>query len=235
MSCFVMSDEYKCFCDELTSLGYDIIFSDRISAFPKPEQKHADMQILRINDAIFMLNECKDLYKKLTKNLSANSIILCRNKAGEKYPKNILLNFLFLNNTIYGKMSSMDLSLKEYCMSNKIKMVNINQGYARCSTLVLNESAVITADSNIENALRNNGAEVLKITEGNIALKGYNYGFIGGASGKIDDNTVVFFGDITKHTDYSKIKNCCAKHNIEIKILSKNIMPLTDIGGIVAV
>lgn len=33
---------------------------------------------------------------------------------------------------------------------------------------------------------------MLLISSGDIKLEGYDYGFIGGASGKISDNTVVF-------------------------------------------
>ena len=72
------------------------------------------------------------------------------------------------------------------------------------------------------------------ISQGNIELDGYDYGFIGGAGGRIDDNTVIFFGNIEKHPDYISIKEFCAKHSVTIKCLCKN-MPLTDIGGIVKV
>ena len=83
----------------------------------------------------------------------------------------------------------------------------------------------------IKKALESNGAEVLKIREGHIALEGYNYGFIGGASGRID-NKIIFFGNIQNHLDYDKIKSFIYEHNKEIQIICAQ-MPLTDIGGIV--
>lgn len=144
------------------------------------------------------------------------------------------MNFLFLNNTLYGNLSSIDTNLLDYCIKNNIKTVNVNQGYARCSTLVLNNNAAVTSDLSIEKALKNNGVEVLLISSGNIVLDGYNYGFIGGASGKIDENTVAFFGDIENHPDYNNIENFCWKHNVSIKVICKDI-PLTDIGGIVKI
>ena len=146
--------------------------------------------------------------------------------------KNVLLNFLYFNNKLYGKASAIDPNLYGYCMKNNIEIININQGYARCSTLVLNNHSAITADISIKNALEKDGAEVLLIPSGNIKLEGYDYGFIGGASGKISDNTVVFFGNAKSHPYYSSIKEFCSKNNIETKILCKN-MPLTDVGGIV--
>ena len=44
--------------------------------------------------------------------------------------------------------------------------------------------------------------EVLLISSGDIKLEGYDYGLIGGASGKISDNTVVFFGNAEMHPCY---------------------------------
>ncbi|MGN0502693.1 MAG: DUF6873 family GME fold protein [Ruminococcus sp.] len=230
MSTFVMSDKYPCFAKEIENLGHTVITSDTVEIFPIPEQKHADMQILPINNDIFILNECTALAEKLPN----ERLIFCNEKAGEKYPDNILLNFLFLHNTFYGKLSAIDKNLLNYCKEKDIRILNINQGYARCSTLVLNDNAVITSDSSIEKALKNDGVEVLLISSGNIVLEGYNYGFIGGAGGKIDENTVAFFGNIENHPDYILIEKFCKKHNVTIKAICKD-KPLTDIGGIVKI
>ena len=230
MSKYVVSYKYPEFINELNRNGYQTIPTDRIEIFPNPEQYHADMQILKINDTIFMLKECTELKREF----ASSNIIFSSNAAGERYPKNILLNFLYLNRTIYGKLSNIDSELKNYCLSNNIKMVNLNQGYCRCSTLVLKNNAVITADASIEKAMKENGVDVLKITEGHIILDGYDYGFIGGASGKVDDNTIIFFGNIENHPDYNLIYHFCSKHSVNIEIILKNAS-LTDIGGIVKV
>jgi hypothetical protein len=226
MKTVVMSDKYSCFCDEFQKLRYKIIPTDTINIFHEPEQKHADMQILNINQKVFLLNESSQLCQKLA---SYNPTVISQ-KTGKSYPENVLLNFLYLNNTLYGKLSVIPAELKRYCIENEIKMLNVNQGYCRCSTLVVNENAVITADTSIEIAMKNEGIEVLKISSGSILLDGFDYGFIGGASAKTDEKTVVFFGDITKHPDYKIIEKFCKKHNTEIKILCCQ-MPLTDIGG----
>lgn len=230
MSQLIMSDKYPEFVNALRKKGYEIITSDTIEVFHYAEQKHADMQVLPINNDVFILNECTKLKNKL-KN---KNLINCSKKAGKMYPENILLNFLFLNNTLYGKMSAIDRILLEYCQMNNIKMVNVNQGYTRCSTLVVNENAVITSDLSIEEAMKNNGVDVLLISSGNIILDGFDYGFIGGASGKIDDDTIVFFGNAEKHPDFDRINHFCKLYNSNIEILYPDL-PLTDIGGIVKV
>lgn len=214
MKKLVMSKKYPCFCEELNKFGYEIIPTKKINTFLEPEQYHADMQILCIKNKVITLDDCIK-------------------KPGKNYPENILLNCLYHNNKLYGKLSATDSLVREYCRENNIETVNVNQGYTRCSTLVVNDKAVITADKSIEKGMKNNGVEVLLISAGNIVLEGFDYGFIGGASFS-DNNTIYFFGDITKHPDYNKIKEFTSKHNSIIEILCKT-QPLTDIGGAVLI
>lgn len=229
MSVLVMSDKYPEFLYSLKNAGHKIICTDCIENLLLPEQKHADMQVLSINDTVFILKECKNL----NVNLKQYSPIECDKIIGKTYPQNILLNFLFINNILFGKIDFIDNNLKTFCNDNKIKMINVNQGYCRCSTLAISSNAAITADESIYKALSENGVEVLKISAGNIKLDGFDYGFIGGASGVVDEN-VLFFGNIEKHPDYKIIKDFCSKHNKNINIISPQL-PLTDIGGIVKI
>ena len=173
------------------------------------------------------LNSYTFIDKKF-KNIDALSVFVSSDLTKEVLSQFKNLKYIFLRCVGF---SNIDL---KYCEENNIKTVNINQGYARCSTLVLNEKALITSDLSIEKALKKDGVEVLLISSGNIILDGYDYGFIGGASGKIDENTVVFLGNVTNHPDYRRIENFCENHNISIKIICKD-MPLTDIGGIVKI
>lgn len=212
MKTVLMSGLYPCFCKALAGFGYSIIPSKKIDIFNEPEQYHADMQALRVNDRLFTLESCAK-------------------KAGEKYPENILLNCLFLNDILYGRLDSVDDTVLEYCKESGIKTVNVNQGYTRCSALQVGKNAVITSDKSIEKALKNNGAEVLLISPGHIELKGFDYGFIGG-SGFYDDGMVYFFGNIKKHPDHDKIREFCDRYDSNIEILCQD-MPITDIGGVV--
>lgn len=230
MSLFVMSDQYPRFFSALRQTGHEVIPSDLISAFPPPEQRHADMQALRIKDRLFILKEAAGLRKKLAK----AAPIIAESEAGSKYPDNILLNFLFLNNRLYGRIDRLDPAVKRFCEEEGIELRKISQGYAKCSTLVVTETAAITADKGIFSALKDDGADVLLISQGNIELKGCDYGFIGGASGKTDDNTVVFFGNIAEHPDHDEIIKFITAQGLDIKILAPE-QKLTDIGGIVKV
>ena len=74
---------------------------------------------------------------------------------------------------------------------------------------------------------------VLKIRTGYIELPGQNYGFIGGAGGKLAENLIAFTGDITTHPDYDKICGFCKNSGVDIYSLGKNV-PI-DIGSLLPV
>ena len=234
MKTLFMSDQYPCFCQALLQMEYSIIPSKNIDSVPIPERKHADMQLLRIKNTVFTLKDCI-------------------RQPGSSYPDNVLLNGLFLDGKLYGKMSAIDPVVFDYCAAERIPVVNVNQGYARCSTLIINEHAAITADPSIASALKNNGVEVLRISPGHILLEGYDYGFIGGlqispghillegydygfigGAGFCDENSVFFFGDVSRHPDYQLIRDFCEKHHKTIRVICKE-NPLTDIGGVVEI
>lgn len=232
MSSFVMSDEYPKITKAFKSLVSEIIPSDKILQFNTPEQRHIDMQMLRINDSIFLLQECVSLRKKLEN--KGYNIILCENYISRNYPYCVALNCLYIGGKLYGREEAVDNSVKRYCRENGIEIVNVNQGYTRCSTAVIGKNSAITADSTIYSELMSNGIDVLKIDSGSIRLDGYDYGFIGGASAKPDDSTIVFFGDIKTHPSFREIEKFCIIHNVKIINLIENEI-LTDIGGAVKI
>ena len=190
------------------------------------------MQMLKINNDIFLLKECSNL-KRLLENKDYN-IILCKNNIDGKYPHCVALNCLYISGKLYGREEAIDVSVKNYCKGNGIEIVDVKQGYTRCSTAVIGKNSAITADSTIYNALTKNGIDVLKIDSGSIRLDGYDYGFIGGACTMIDDGTVAFFGDIKTHPNFRKIERFCIIHNVKIINLAEN-KPLTDVGGAVKI
>ena len=212
MKTLVMSDLYPQFCHRLEEFGYKIIPTKNINTFHEPERRHADMQLLNINDRVFTQNDCKS-------------------KVGQRYPENVRLNCLYFGKKLYGKLNAVDPAVLDFCAENGIETVNINQGYARCSTFVITQNAAITADKSLEKALKNNGAEVLLISPGHIRLEGFDYGFIGGA-GFTDNGTAYFFGNLAQHPDYERIKLFCKKQHVKIEIVCHE-EPLTDIGGVV--
>ncbi len=216
----------------LSQICEKLVLINKNPALPRPVAAHADMQMLLIDDTLIITS---DLYISLSSELPDNIIIaFAENKHTDKYPGDVNLNALYTGDCLFANTNSLDPSVKKICSDKGINIINVKQGYSKCSTLLLGDNGLVTADKGIADAARQNGFGVLLISPGGIELTGYNYGFIGGASFYDHFNrTVYFFGDIKKHTDYAKIFEFCALNNIEVNICDSSI--LTDIGGAVAI
>ena len=199
---------------------------------PPPVAAHANMQMLLIDDTLIIT---KELYRSLSSDLPDNIIIaFADNNHTDKYPGDVNLNALYVSNCLFANTSSLDPAVKRICSDKGINIANVKQGYAKCSTLSLGDNGLITADKGIADAARENGLDVLLISPGGIELKGYDYGFLGGASFyDYIDRSVYFFGDVKKHSDFAEIFEFCSSKDIEVNICDSSI--LTDIGGAVAI
>ena len=118
----------------------------------------------------------------------------------------------------------------EYCEENNIKIINVNQGYCKCSICLINQNSIITEDQSICNALKDK-FDVLKINSGYVQLKGYNYGFFGGCTGLIDKNTLAINGEIKYHKDKDEMISFLKERNVQLVELKSGY--LEDIGSII--
>ena len=184
-----------------------------------PVSSHPDMTITQIGDVFVCAPESYEYYKRFL-----GERLLCgKTYLSSHYPNDIAYNVLIYKDIALGKIDYIDPVVSDELKKRNIRLVNVNQGYAKCSCAVCDDG-VITADDSIYKALCECGINSLKITPGNVKLEGYDYGFVGGASGVIDGN-LTFFGDVSKHPDYLKIKEFC-----DFDYFSE--FPLTDIGTI---
>lgn len=227
MNSLIMSTEDIEVTENLLKLGFNIIPSENVSAFLPFERRHADMQCLRINDTFFVLKECKRLIKVIRE--IGYKVIETENNISEKYPGNVLLNAIYLENKLYCNLSALDRSVKKYCNNNETELINVKQGYTKCSTAIVG-NGFITADKGIFEAMTRSGVEGLLIESGDIELKGVDYGFIGGCCFS-DNKNVYFTGNIKNHPNYNEIKGFCDDKNLNIVCLSKH--NLYDIGGFI--
>ena len=139
------------------------------------------------------------------------------------------MNVLFCGKRAVLRQKSVSKQALEYCAEQGYSIINVNQGYVRCTACPLSDDAVITADPSIKNALSPLGIDVLSISYGGVRLDGYDYGFIGGACGVTED-CVFFAGDVTTHPDADRIVEFCRKHKKEVVSLFDG--ELLDVGSI---
>ena len=81
----------------------------------------------------------------------------------------------------------------------------------------------------LKEALKNNEIDCLLIPKGEIVLDGYNYGFIGGASVKLNNKEILFFGDFADNNTKQMIINFLLKYNMNALFIENK--KLTDIGS----
>lgn len=165
-----------------------------------------------------------EYYKKIfpDKNIIPSHSILSK-----KYPKDVSLNAFTFKNYFIHNLKFTDKVLLDYYKNSGYQMINIKQGYAKCSCLVTNDF-IITSDGGIYESLRD-FIPIYKIKHGEIRLQNFNYGFIGGASGALGKK-IFFTGDFSHHSSHEEILKIIKKYDYEIEILSDET--IEDFGSI---
>lgn len=231
MNNVILSGKHPQYADTLRRRGYNVILSEYVECLIPYERGHADMQCLIIDDTAFVLRCCKRLTEALG---GLYNVILCGDDIRAAYPGNVALNAAQAGKRLIARSDSLAPEVKEYCTENGYELINVRQGYAKCSCAIVSDNALITADRGIYNSLKESNIDILLIEEGRVALEGADYGFIGGASG-LDitggKRTLYFSGDITRHPDYQRIKAFCIKNDTETVSLTND--ELIDIGGMI--
>lgn len=109
------------------------------------------------------------------------------------------------------------------------QLIPVSQGYTKCAVCAVNDHSIITADAGVSSASKSAGMNVLDITAGYVSLEGFNYGFIGGASFKLNDHTIAFTGTLDEHPDKDRILAFLESHGQNPVFLTDD--PIFDIGG----
>ncbi|AKL94498.1 hypothetical protein CACET_c09950 [Clostridium aceticum] len=140
------------------------------------------------------------------------------------YPDNIAYNICRVGNYVIHNFKYTDEVLLNYLQKRNFVQIHVAQGYTKCSVVVVDKKAIITSDHGIHQEVVKFGIDSLLIAKGGILLPGVNYGFIGGACGYLDQETLGFYGNIVLHEDYEKICFFLKKYNKKARSLSsKNL------------
>ena len=189
---------------------------------------HADLSVfIHKNNAVVSEAEEFDCLVNL---LTIKGIKTDRSqKQGAVYPADAGLCVSVVGNTWIFNPKTTDPAIQRLAGNSKI---NTAQGYTRCSICPVSDTALITSDQDIAVKARHAGLDVLSISPGNIVLPGYPYGFIGGASIRIDPATIAFTGTLKDHPDRERMKAFLAKYGQTALYLTDR--PVFDIGGAAA-
>lgn len=213
----------------LEKLGYKVIKFPRIPNFSEPISSHPDIFIAKIADKLFIDAGVKALFTFF------NEAVFCNREGVNteiiEYPYDISFNCANIGKRIICNKKYTNKAILNFAEENNIDIIDVKQGYAKCSICKVSDNAIITEDSGIAKAALKNKIDVLKIEKGFVRLNGYEYGFIGGCSGLLKKSLLAFNGCIELHPQYDSIKSFCDKYSVSIVSLSDE--RLYDIGSII--
>ena len=194
-----------------------------------PVSTHPDMQIHFADKELAFVAPIAFSHHK---NILPKDITLIKGDRNPEaiYPGDCAYNIAVIGKRIVGNLKYIDTKIKEYYSSKGYDFINVKQGYSKCNLCIVDENSVITEDEGLFKSLTEKGINVLKIHSADVDLSGFSHGFIGGASGFIAPGEIAFYGDLTKHPDYSLISEFIKERGVAISCLSEE--QLTDYGSI---
>lgn len=211
----------------LESLGCTVITCPPSPLLYEAISGHPDILVHLISNKKVIVHKDIDFnFIQLLKNLNLE-IHYSLDSLKDTYPYDIILNAVNLKDYFIHNLKFTDKNLLNNL--SKKKLINVNQGYTKCSTAIIKDNAIITSDTSIYQALKNEPIDVLLLPSGDIILPGLDYGFIGGTCGKVDDK-IVFYGTLEKYKYGDLVLDFLKKHQMIPFYLSDT--PLIDRGSI---
>ena len=229
MKCVIangLSDSAK---NKLNNLGIRVFETRSNDSVNKNISLHADISFLFDGEGtLFIASEMAE-YKNIFTGIV--SVVIIPEKLGNEYPRDVLLNCVPLGKKLICNVDTVSQTVLEYFKNKDYDILNVRQGYTKCSVIPVSDNSIITDDLSIAKLCLSENIDVLTVSKGCVKLYGYDYGFIGGASGRISENTIVFCGDINSHPDSESILQFLDKYGMTA--ISLDDSPLYDIGSII--
>ncbi|MGB9780983.1 DUF6873 family GME fold protein [Caldanaerobacter sp.] len=215
----------------LERLGIKVLYTERCTDLYEAISYHPDIHVhpLDEGEVVVAPNVSQAFLHKLVEldiKVIKGKTFLKRN-----YPYDIAYNVARLGNVAFHNLKYTDPVLREELEKRGVKFLHVNQGYTKCNIAIVDDRSFITSDTGILDVAVKNGFDVLLISPGGIVLKGFDYGFIGGATGLIGKRKLAFTGDFSYLKDYEKIMDFLNKKGIEIVQLTS--AQIKDIGSII--
>lgn len=215
----------------LENMGIEVVYTEKIDELNDNESYHPDMMMHHLGgrDIVVAPNASEnfcDQLKKFGFNIIKGGTILNRN-----YPYNIAYNVARIGKYAFHILNYTDEVLRNELIKRGIKLIDVKQGYTKCSICVLDKDTIITSDKGIEKIAKKIDVNVFGIDAGGIRLYNYDYGFIGGSTGLLDRNVLGLTGNINKYLFKDKLKKILNMKKIWVKSLTQD--EIIDTGSII--
>ncbi len=217
----------------LEALGIDVITLTGTLNCDPAVRNHPDLYFAHLSGEYLLSskNICSLSGELLFKVENVN--ILLSNGVGLEYKDEVFFNCVSIGEDIICNPKLIHPKVLKYASTHGKKVIPVRQGYTKCNICVVDEKYVISEDKGIYRALIECGYDVLLLKVGVVELRGHEYGFIGGASGKISKDELAFFGCIEKHPEFDRISVFLKARGVTAVSLSDE--RLTDYGSLIPI
>ncbi len=211
-------------------LSIKVVKTNENSLLDAPVSQHADMLCNYVGKSTFLVDKNQTELCNFIEDNNGKSVII--DNIQSPYPNDCLLNFADIGDYIICNKSILSEEIVKKLPNKTI--IDVKQGYSKCSVCICGNNTIITDDKSVYNAvLQYDNINSLLIEKGSVRINKYDYGFIGGCCGLIDKNVILFNGDLSLHSDFDKIKNFL--YDNDIKYIDIKGKSLTDIGSIIPI
>jgi len=217
--------------ETLKRLNYNVIKTPMLKSVYDAICGHADIMLHKTCDNEIICEPSIYDYFKLK--LTGCNTVKGESLLNDKYPYDIAYNVCCVSNKVFCNTKYTDKKILYRYNEMDYEIIDIKQGYAKCSVCVVSDNAIITGDKGIAKAAEKNNIDVLLTSNDDIKLPGMNNGFIGGATGLLSKDRLAVNGNIEYHRDCRKIIDFCTGYGVEI--ISLNTGRIVDIGSIITV
>lgn len=239
-----MKEIYK---NKIRELGYKTVDTCNLSNLYYEINGHVDIQFCFVKDKLIYTKNIVyegniDKIKELEENIVDSKVELVEGSTivRSKYPYDIAYNACIIGDNFIHKIENSDSKIMEIVHERNINIIDVKQGYSKCSISIVDNNSVITDDLDISTKLKRNNIDALYLSKDKtkaiklLSKEGYSNmnGFIGGATCLID-NTYIIFGDINKLEYASEILEYVKSKGKEI--ISFDGEDIIDYGGVILI
>ncbi len=224
----IISPQYDKVMDDLIQMGIKCLLTEKCTDVQDPVSFHPDILCHHLGgDKIVVYPYSHNLNFWLEEiNMK---VVWVDRPFNQHYPNDVALNSVRIGKYL---ICNQKYTNKFVLASVKPEnIIDISQGYAKCSTLVVDEDSIITADTIIAKKFNELGKSALLIRQGGVRLDGHDYGFIGGAGVKLSKNQLYLTGSLNSHKDCDIIKEFLKERNIEL--IEGSYQQLIDVGSMI--
>ena len=212
---YVSGEAHPTLIRYIESRGYEPVLLDPLAEVDSPIAAHADIQMCRLG--------CRDDSPVIR--AAADELVLMSGS----YPCDVPFNAAATGSFFVHRLELTSPRLLAAAQSLGMEMIDVRQGYAKCSIVVVDENSIITYDRGIAAACEGK-LDVLLIRPGHINLPGYDTGFIGGCTGRLGDE-IIFNGKLSAHPNGDAMRGFIEERGLLCTAVGD--YPLTDIGSII--